>query len=111
MNRPNCWNTAALRIYFLVNSNLPTTPFGPVVAIEKIRELYGAQPFQPFVIHMADGREIEVCHADFVATAPSGRTTTVYQPDDSLNLINLLLVTDLEVRMKSNNSRRRRGRR
>jgi hypothetical protein len=66
------------------------------MTIEKIRELYDAQPFQPFVIHMADGRKLEVRHPDFVAAAPSGRTIIVYQPDDSHNIIDLLLVTDLE---------------
>ena len=30
--------------------------------------------------------------------SPSGRTIIVYQPDDSSNIIDLLLVTDLEVK-------------
>jgi hypothetical protein len=43
--------------------------------------------------------------------APSGRTIVVQQPDDSLNIIDLLLVTDLEVGGRENGSRsRRRGR-
>lgn len=67
------------------------------MTIEKIRDVYSAKPFHPFVIHMADGRAIEVIHPDFMAAAPSGRTVTVYQADDSLNIIDLLLVTDLEV--------------
>ena len=29
--------------------------------------------------------------------SPSGRTMIVYQPDDSFNIVDLLLVTDLEV--------------
>ena len=29
---------------------------------------------------------------------PQGRTFAVYQPDESLNIIDLYLVTDLEVR-------------
>ena len=31
-------------------------------------------------------------------TAPSGRTVVVMQPDDTLNIIDLLLVTDLELK-------------
>jgi hypothetical protein len=46
---------------------------------------------------LADGRSISVNHRDFVASSPSGRTIIVYQPDDSFNVIDLLLVTDLEV--------------
>jgi hypothetical protein len=67
------------------------------MTIEKLRDFYDAKPFQPFTIHMADGRRIEVRHRDFIAAAPSGRAVTVYQPDDSPNVIDLLLVTDLEV--------------
>jgi hypothetical protein len=81
------------------------------MSIEKIREFYDAQPFRPFTIHLADGRAIPVRHRDFMMAAPSGRTIVVQQPDDSLNIIDLLLVTDLEVGGRENGSRsRRRGR-
>ena len=68
------------------------------MTIERIRELLGLRPFQPFVMHLADGREIAVQHQEFVAMSPSGRTVVVYQPDDSMSIVDLLLVTDLEVR-------------
>jgi hypothetical protein len=80
------------------------------MTIEKIREAYGAHPFQPFLIHLADGREISVQHREFMALAPSARTIIVYQPDDSHNVIDLLLVTDLEVRPSANGRGRRRKR-
>lgn len=67
------------------------------MTIERIRELYHAQPFRPFIIHLADGREIPVHHQEFIAASPTGRTLVVYQPDDSMNIIDLLLVTDLEL--------------
>jgi chemotaxis protein CheY-P-specific phosphatase CheC len=68
------------------------------MTIERVRELYEAKPFQPFIIHLADGREIPVLHREFMANAPSGRTIVVFQPTDQMNIIDLLLVTDLEVR-------------
>jgi hypothetical protein len=67
------------------------------MTIEQLRNVYNAQPFQPFLIHLADGRHVPVRHRDFIMPAPSGRTVIVYQPDDSFNIIDLLLATDLEV--------------
>jgi hypothetical protein len=68
------------------------------MTIEQLRQLYKAEPFQPFLIYLADGRKIPVKHREFLATSPSGRTIIVYQPDDSFNIIDLLLVTSLEVK-------------
>jgi hypothetical protein len=78
------------------------------MTIEQLRNLYNAQPFQPFTMHLADGRAIPVMHREFMASAPSGRTVTVYQPDDTMNVIDLLLVTDVEVKPKSDGSSKRR---
>jgi len=68
------------------------------MTMEQIRQLYNAVPFKPFVIHLADGRQIPVKHREFMALSPSGRTIVVYQANDAANIIDLLLVTDLEVR-------------
>ncbi|MEX2317624.1 MAG: hypothetical protein WD669_10770 [Pirellulales bacterium] len=78
------------------------------MTIEKVREFYNVQPFRPFVMDLADGRQIAVQHREFMATAPSGRTVTVYQPDDTLNVVDLLLVTDLEIKTGTNGARKRR---
>jgi hypothetical protein len=78
------------------------------MTIEQLRNVYDSKPFRPFVIHLADGRQIPVLSREFMLTAPSGRTIVVYQPDDTLNLIDLLLVTDLEFHPPSNGSSRRR---
>ena len=71
-----------------------------------------AQPFRPFTMHLADGRQLPVVHRDFIMVSPSGRTAIVYQPDDSFNIVDLLLVTDLEVKpesgRKSNGHKKRR---
>jgi hypothetical protein len=78
------------------------------MTIEKIRALYEAQPFLPFVIHLADGREISVLHREFIMTVPSGRTLVVAKPDDTVHIIDLLLVTDVEIKTQANGSRKRR---
>lgn len=68
------------------------------MTIEPIQRLYCAEPFHPFVMHLADGREVPVHHRELMASAPNGRTVLVYQPGSSFNIIDLLLVTDVEVR-------------
>ncbi len=72
---------------------------------------YKAEPFRPFILHLADGREIPVIHREFMLTVPSGRTIVVVQPDDTVNIIDLLLVTDLEFKPTANGGRRRKPRR
>ncbi len=78
------------------------------MTVEKMRDFYQAEPFRPFIIHLADGRAISVVHREFIAAAPSGRTLAIYQPDDTFNLVDLLLVTDVEVKPAANGSRKRR---
>jgi len=78
------------------------------MTIEQLRNAYDAQPFRPFVMHLADGRAIPVRHREFIMTAPSGRTIVVYQPDDTLNIVDLLLITDLEFKPAGNGSARKR---
>ncbi len=74
------------------------------MTIEQLRNLYQARPFQPFVIYLADGRQISVVHYDFIIAAPTGRTVIVYQPDDSFNIVDTLLITDLEVKANGQRS-------
>jgi hypothetical protein len=67
------------------------------MTIDRIRDVWRAQPFRPFTIHLADGRRIPVHHRDLLMPSPSGRTVVVYQLDDSLNIVDLLLATDIEI--------------
>jgi hypothetical protein len=78
------------------------------MTIDRLRDLYNAQPFRPFVMHMADGRQVPVVHREFIMAVPSGRTVIVVQPDDTVNIVDLLLVTDIELKPSTNGSRRRR---
>jgi hypothetical protein len=78
------------------------------MTIDKLRRFYQSRPFKPFIIHLADGREIPIDHPEFIMSSPSGRTVSVYRPDDTLNVIDLLLVTDLELKPARNGSSKRR---
>jgi len=67
------------------------------MTVEQLRNVHRAQPFRPFTIHMGDGRAFLVRHPEFVSHSPSGRTVIVHQDDESFSVLDLLLVTELEV--------------
>ena len=69
--------------------------------IEEVRKLLHSEPFRPFLIHVADGGRIPVKHEDFVALAPTGREMIVYQPDGMWQVIDVMLVTRLQVIAKN----------
>lgn len=64
---------------------------------EQFRSTLHQLPFRALTIRMADGRSFHVPHQDFVATSPSGRTVIVFQPDESYSVLDLLLMTELQV--------------
>jgi hypothetical protein len=78
------------------------------MTIEQLRAAYDAKPFRPFVLHLADGRALPVQHREFIMTVPSARTVVTAQPDGTLNIVDLLLITDLELKPTANGSSRRR---
>ncbi len=67
------------------------------MTVEQLKNVQGARPFQPFTIHMGDRRSFRVDHPEFLSRSPSGRTVVVHQADDSFSVLDMLLVTELEV--------------
>jgi hypothetical protein len=67
------------------------------MTIEQLRAVYDAQPFRPFDLHLADGRSLPVRHRDFMMTVPRGRTVVVAEPNGQLHILDLLMVTDIEL--------------
>ena len=67
------------------------------MTVEQLKNVVNAQPFRPFNIRMADGRVFSVKHRDFISRSPTGRTVIVYGDDDSFSIIDLLLMTELEI--------------
>jgi hypothetical protein len=65
--------------------------------IEQFRATLHQQPFRPFKIRMADGRSFDVVHRDFVAISPNGRSAIVFQHDESYSVLDLLLMSELQV--------------
>ena len=69
--------------------------------IEKVREALHAQPFRPFWIHLADGGRIPVEHEDFVALEPAGREMLVYLANNSHHIVDVMMVTRLEMKARN----------
>jgi len=64
---------------------------------EQLRAMREANPFRPFTIHLTDGRALAIPHRDFVSQSPGGRTIIVYRSDEAFSVVDLYLVTELEV--------------
>lgn len=82
------------------------------MASEKLHEVLRAEPFQPFVLHMADGRQIEVRHPELMAISPSGRIAYVFEQGsrrDSGRHLENQRITGLEIRNAGATRRRRAG--
>jgi hypothetical protein len=67
------------------------------MTVEQLNNVHHAQPFRPFTIHMGDGRSFFAKHADFISRSPSGRTIIVHGDNDSFSVLDMLLITELEV--------------
>ena len=80
------------------------------MAIEEIRRLRLADPFRPFVIHLADGRRFSVPRAEFLALSPTGRTIAVFMPDDTFEIVDVPSVKRLSVNSKRSTRKRATGR-
>jgi hypothetical protein len=75
---------------------------------DRIRELYSAQPFRPFTLHLADGSRARIVSPEFMMFPPGGRTIVVYTQDSGVEFIDLLLVTKVSVASTNGSKRRRR---
>jgi hypothetical protein len=71
---------------------------------ERIRALIRARPFQPFTVHLADGRSFHVPHPEFVSMTPSGRVVIVTHGDEVVDFVDLLLVTSVELKPPSSSA-------
>jgi hypothetical protein len=55
-----------------------------------------AEPFLPFVLHLADGRRYPVATAECIAISPDGRTVGIFGEGDSFKLLHAGQITDAE---------------
>jgi hypothetical protein len=64
---------------------------------EALRKIHTARPFVPFFLRLGDGQKLPVRHPEMLAYAPKSRLATVYLNNGSFEIVDLLLVTGLEV--------------
>jgi hypothetical protein len=67
------------------------------MTIEQLKQAHQAQPFVPFALHLADGNRLDVPHREFLSHSKSGRTVIVHGKGETWNVVDLLLVTRLEL--------------
>jgi len=60
----------------------------------EIRKHLRAQPFQPFTLHLADGRAVDVAHQEAMF-APPGMRVAVVLHEQFYEYVDLLLVTSI----------------
>lgn len=69
--------------------------------IAGVREALHREPFEPFLMRLADGRSLEVRHPEFVALSP--RRIVVINDDEvgSWSVVEPLLIVSLDYRVET----------
>ena len=75
---------------------------------KEIRGQYEATPFVPFRVHMANGKSVDVPHPEFMHLSPRGSRLIVDKPDDTFEIIDVSLVTSVEMLPQNGSPRSRR---
>ncbi len=60
-----------------------------------IRDLRDQTPFQPFDIHLADGRRLTVVTPDHIMISPTNQEFVLYRADGTLDVVDASLVTTI----------------
>ena len=61
--------------------------------IAELRQAHRSQPFRPFSIRVADGREYAVNHPEFLMLG--SRSLVVHTPKDAFEIIDTAMITSL----------------
>ena len=67
------------------------------VRAENLREIIRAAPFRPFWLCLANGSRVFVPHPEWIFHPPGTRTAIVMGPDESVRIIDVALVLELEL--------------
>lgn len=73
---------------------------------DALLKVHRARPFRAFSIRLGDDQTLPVRHPEMLAYAPKQRTAVVFRNDGSFEIIDLLLVTGLDVQPPRNGEER-----
>jgi hypothetical protein len=76
------------------------------MTIEQLQNVHRAEPFKPFTLHLADGKNVHVPHREFLSHSPSGRTVIVYGDGERFDILDVLMITRIEVLDRKGSSKR-----
>ena len=71
-------------------------PPGRAARVERLRKLKRAEPFVPFVMHLADGRRLPVADADRMMIAPHDGTVCLFGEGADFDILHADEITDVE---------------
>jgi hypothetical protein len=71
------------------------------MAPDRIKKIINAVPFRPFTVELGSGKRVPVKHADYVSLSPAGRTLIVYDDDDGMEILDVFLITSIDVKPTS----------
>ena len=74
--------------------------------MEDLRTSHQARPFRPFAIHTADGRTFPIPQSEFLAYDPEGSTAVAFRTDHKFSVLDLELVTELEILPRNGKKKR-----
>jgi hypothetical protein len=74
----------------------------------QVRLMQTSQPFRPFLVTLADGRQFEVRHPENISCSTNGREMVVHD-DAGMHLIEQLLVVELTPAERPASARRKSG--
>lgn len=65
------------------------------MTVEQLQNALKAKPFRPFRLCLPDGEIVPVTHPEWAIFSPSKRTITIYEPDDTAHILDLLLISEI----------------
>ena len=64
---------------------------------EEIRRAWRRQPFEPFVLFMADGRSFPIAHPELIFVTRNGRSVVFEDTDGFVEILATALITSIAV--------------
>lgn len=68
------------------------------MTIEKLRQVYEARPFKPFVLCLTDGRQVPVASPEFLWVPPKAERTIYVAHNGDEMILDLLMVVSIDFR-------------